>query len=711
MKAAALKYTVLTLAATLAIIIIALVPFHAFLTVSFSSVLGYYTELRLWKEVLLLGIGLAVVYLLLTDHKIRSHTLSRRLIWLIIVYGLIHLIVGVISYQNDDVTLKSLFYGFLVNLRFLFFFMVVWALALRTSRLKANWQKMVVWPAVVVVVFGILQLTVLPTNFLTNFGYGPATIEAVETVNSNDDFVRVFSTLRGPNPLGAYLIIPITVVLAMLLKANRKWRLGILLAGLLIVLAASFSRSGAVGAFVSMVLVVVLAYREKLSRRVLLAAGGGLITVLTLAAIIVPSSTYLQNVLFHTDEQSTMTASSNSQRLEAWSMGIEDIAEEPFGEGPGSAGPASTYNNNQVEIAESYYLQIGQEVGVLGLAVFLLITAGVGYLLWLRRADPLALVLFASLVGISLVNLLSHAWTDDTLAYIWWGLAGIAMVSLPLVAEKTAVEAPEETVRKSTIKPNKRNKGKNMKSQAGFAPIILVGLIAVVSIAGIGALVYNKANEKSQSVVTDAKSNQPAGTAADDATTIEKKAFELPENWRTFESEEGFPTFAYPAEYGEMLSPAKGEAGKYTDGGFVSSILENAPLEGLSGRFTYTRYTDTAPVIGSTKYGPRIQLTGSTWKVAEETSADPNSYKVGDTYKQISSLDSSAGKKVYILTNADEGIRIDTLIFIDGSRMFTLGLPTMNLGSYGPYGTVENEKKRTVSYENLVSRVLDSVGN
>jgi hypothetical protein len=26
--------------------------------------------------------------------------------------------------------------------------------------------------------------------------------------------------------------------------------------------------------------------------------------------------------------------------------------------------------------------------------------------------------------------MLSHAWADDTLAYVWWGLAGIAMVTV-----------------------------------------------------------------------------------------------------------------------------------------------------------------------------------------------------------------------------------------------------------------------------------------
>ena len=72
--------------------------------------------------------------------------------------------------------------------------------------------------------------------------------------------------------------------------------------------------------------------------------------------------------------------------------------------------------------------------------MFVLINAGVGYLLWLRRADPLALTLFASLIGLTLVNMLSHAWADDTLAYVWWGLAGVAMASVPieLITKQTA---------------------------------------------------------------------------------------------------------------------------------------------------------------------------------------------------------------------------------------------------------------------------------
>jgi hypothetical protein len=111
--------------------------------------------------------------------------------------------------------------------------------------------------------------------------------------------------------------------------------------------------------------------------------------------------------------------------------GLHDVLHQPFGRGPGSAGPASVYNNHPPRIAENYYIQVAQETGWVGLLLFLLINAGVGYLLYVRRRDPLAVMLYGSLIGISFINLLSHAWADDTLAYVWWGLAGVAMVPLP----------------------------------------------------------------------------------------------------------------------------------------------------------------------------------------------------------------------------------------------------------------------------------------
>jgi hypothetical protein len=141
-----------------------------------------------------------------------------------------------------------------------------------------------------------------------------------------------------------------------------------------------------------------------------------------------------QNTILHTDENSLSAASSNQGHLSATRQGLGDIVRQPLGGGTGTAGPASAYNDSSPRIAENYYLQIGQEAGVLGLALFVAINVVLGRALWQRRRHLLPQILLASLIGISIVNLLSHAWTDDTLSYIWWGLAGAAL-SLPVVSD------------------------------------------------------------------------------------------------------------------------------------------------------------------------------------------------------------------------------------------------------------------------------------
>jgi hypothetical protein len=176
MKVSALKYTVLTWVAGFATLIFLLLPFHALLTIWLASHFGHYTAFRLWKEALLAISLVGVLYLYLTDHKIRYHTLSRRFVWVILIYMALNLIWGLLALNQHDVAPKAVGYALLVNLRFLAFFLVTWAVAIRLGRLRANWQKLVLYPAAVVVVFGLLQAFVLPHDFLRHYGYGNRTI-------------------------------------------------------------------------------------------------------------------------------------------------------------------------------------------------------------------------------------------------------------------------------------------------------------------------------------------------------------------------------------------------------------------------------------------------------------------------------------------------------------------------------------------------------
>src|ERR1035438_7680194 len=122
MRISALKYTVLSWVSILIILIFVIVPFQGFLPTWGSSILGHYTLLRLWDELLLIICLIGSFYLLLTDKKIRFNTLSRRLVQVILAYIFLTLALGIVSYIDKDVTEKALFYGLIVNLRYLVFF-------------------------------------------------------------------------------------------------------------------------------------------------------------------------------------------------------------------------------------------------------------------------------------------------------------------------------------------------------------------------------------------------------------------------------------------------------------------------------------------------------------------------------------------------------------------------------------------------------------
>jgi O-antigen ligase len=407
-------------------IILITVPFYAFLTVWGSSVIGHYTALRLYTEVLLVLATMVAVYIVTIDKTIRRELLRSKTIWLIIGYAALIIIVGLVAYYTKNVTAKALGYGVVVDSRFLLFFIVTWVAALASNFLRKHWVPIVLWPAAIVTLFGLLQAFILPQDFLKHFGYGQSTIPAYQTINSNQSYVRIQSTLRGVNPYGAYLVLITSVMTALILKLRRNYKMVALLIASLVTLIYTFSRSAWIGTFVALAFVVVLAlYKTRLFKAVVL---GGLILLIIAAALVVTDhSTRLQNIIYHTQSNSAVKTTSDQGHLSGLESGLKDIYHQSLGGGVGTAGPASTYNPKRIRIAENYYIQIGQETGVLGLGLFLAINISVACRLWRRRDSSLALGLFASFLGLVVVNMLSHAWEDPTLSYLWWGLAGIAM--------------------------------------------------------------------------------------------------------------------------------------------------------------------------------------------------------------------------------------------------------------------------------------------
>lgn len=421
---------VTAVATALVVLILVLVPFHAFLSVWAASIFGHYGAARLWEEVLLAVLVPLSCWLLWRDKPLRAMAAQSWLFWLMGAYVAVHILLGGIAVLRHQVDALALGYALIENLRLVMFFSVAWVVASQSGWLRERWRHLLLVPAGIVVGFGLLQAFALPHDFLRHFGYGPTTIAPYETVDQKAQYVRVQSTMRGANPLGAYLVV---IVAAATVFCARKKRIGwrtasmaVLGVATLAVLYFTYSRSAYIGAAVALAAVVWLLVRGRRAKQWLLVGAAGLVLAGAGATLALRHNDRFENTFFHTDEHSHSLNSSNQKRSSALAAGVHDVVRQPLGNGPGSAGPASVHNDHPARLAENYYLQIGQEVGWLGLVIFILINVLVAWQLWQRRAESLPVVLLASLVGITCVNMLSHAWTDDTLAYIWWGFAGIA---------------------------------------------------------------------------------------------------------------------------------------------------------------------------------------------------------------------------------------------------------------------------------------------
>lgn len=419
------------------VIIFLVMPFSTPITVFIGTKLDHFSLFKIWKE---LAMVLALIPVMLSGiyhhfGNIRQH-LFKILAWLIVGYSLWAIALGILNLTVfHQINWEAFIYALIVDLRFLFFFLLCWLVAQDSAYLKTHWRKLLLIPASIVVTFGVLQYFVLPANVLSHIGYGPKTITPYQLVDQKPDYVRIESTLRGPNPLGVYLILVITAALVGFGK--KRLQQAFLLIASFITLFASYSRSAWIGVMLSLGSFSFVSIPSSRLRKIIVVSGLAGVLLVTGGVYLARNNHFVQNTVFHTDSTSKSPESSNAGRSHALKWGTEDVLTEPFGRGPGSAGPASLRNNHPERIAENYYLQIGQEYGWIGLGVFIAINVIVVMLLWKQKNEPLAKVLLASFVGITFANLVSHAWTDDTLALIWWGLAGIALAPAVLKNKKS----------------------------------------------------------------------------------------------------------------------------------------------------------------------------------------------------------------------------------------------------------------------------------
>jgi hypothetical protein len=404
---------------------------HAPLSVGLSTLWpDYALAIKSWKEIIL-GVALLLAAVIITVRKQWS-VLQTKIIGIIILFAALNLLLIPAYFNGFDATVAGLF----INLRYLLFFVLVYVALRLYPQYYRLFLNVFIAGALVVIGFAVLQLTVLPHDVLKYIGYGESTIMPYLTVDQNMDYIRINSTLRGPNPLGVYAVIAIAVAIAAWLRAPRTLTkqqgviVGVLGIGGAVAVWASYSRSAALAGLAAVGIILLVAYGRQISKVVwislfvaALVVGGSLVAL--------RDTTFVSQVILHEDPHEGNTVNSNDGHAESLVDGTRRMLMQPLGAGIGSTGSASLLGDKPV-IIENQYLFIAHETGWVGLVMFLYVHYLVLHGLWQRRKQWLTLAVFASGVGIAIAGLVLPVWVDDTVSMVWWGLAAVCL-ALPIL--------------------------------------------------------------------------------------------------------------------------------------------------------------------------------------------------------------------------------------------------------------------------------------
>ena len=422
--------------------LLAYMPFHLFA----SRWLSLYTGgLGIWdagKDIMTV-LGLLIALWLTLSKKLFKDNWICFFILLSFIYGALHL--SLLYFYKDSLDMRSAIVATLYNGRILAYFFIGLVVARTNTVNMQKILKIVLVVSTITCIFAIAQY-ILPKDLMTHFGYSiERGAKPAFFIDDKPDFPRVMSTVRDPNSYGAYLILPILILILGVLKKRSKL-IKIALGLHLLALLLTFSRGAWLGTILGVAVLISLVYGKSIIMLLKKHAAISLIALLIAGiGVGMASQTYIfSNVILHSDK-STVMADPNELRIQLQADAIEGITDHPLGHGPGTAGLASIGNPKGTVLTENYYLQIGYEVGILGLAVFLILLGMIAIKL-ARNNSMHSKVLFAGFIGLAFIATLIHLWSNEVVAYTWWGLAGLILGNIKVMDKKPRSENAEPRI-------------------------------------------------------------------------------------------------------------------------------------------------------------------------------------------------------------------------------------------------------------------------
>lgn len=413
--------------------LLAYMPFHVFLAQSLSLLTGGLETWKIAKDLLAISLLVIVGIVVLANERLQKKHFI--ILGLTIACALLHIGIYLINKETElDVALLASTY----NNRLLWYLIIGMGSAVLIGKkftLHLNTViKIIIITSTLVCLFGLVQWF-LPGDFLTHFGYSvDRGVKPNFLINEDPDFPRIMSTIRDPNSLGAFLIVPLLILAQLLISKQSRRKL--LIGGLLLlhglVLLLTFSRAAWGGMIISLALLFLISHNRKVlkyARRfwpLLILA----IILISMAGYGLRNVPFVRSVVFRIDDTNPAShLDSDELHLHFIKEGAEGVEERPLGHGPGTAGIVSIQNESGSFLTENYYVQIAHEIGVLGLLIFL---AAWGYVLWLMRKS-LSLVpraLLASAGAYAAMAMVMHLWSNEAVAAQWWLISGFILGSV-----------------------------------------------------------------------------------------------------------------------------------------------------------------------------------------------------------------------------------------------------------------------------------------
>jgi hypothetical protein len=289
------------------------------------------------------------------------------------------------------------------------------------------------------------QAAVLHTTY---FPLGMNSVEMKQTV-AGHLFTRVGSVFFSPLTFGFYLVLVLGVGIAAASRGRtRPLHLAIALAAgaLLATITRSAILSGAIVLILGLLPDNTLRSNWQRSRKVRFAMVA-LVGLIALAPLVVTTG------VSHRSSAALSGGADATDHVSSTTRGLQSLVAHPLGLGIGTApGVGNRFNVSGQLTAEDAYLQVGDELGVAELVLFVaLLFLVVRRLGRAQTADddsaPLARGLRLAALALVVGGFFLHVWLDFSLAISLWGGAGLAIGT----AERLRPKAREPSAAVPTI--------------------------------------------------------------------------------------------------------------------------------------------------------------------------------------------------------------------------------------------------------------------